>query len=84
MAEKSASDRIDISVPEVSGKEAAAATDLVEHLVEKYKISTVDADALFNAMVSIFIRGRMVYGDRQPTVCSLATFCSPQGGDEKN
>jgi hypothetical protein len=84
MAERDPSDRIDIKVPEVSGEEAADATDLVEHLVEKYKISTVDADALFNAMVSIYIRGRMVYGDRQPTVCSLATFCGPQGGEEKN
>jgi hypothetical protein len=84
MTEREPSDRVDITVPEVSGKEAADATDLVEHLVEKYKISTVDADALFNAMVSIFIRGRMVYGDRQPAVCSLATSCSPQGGEEKN
>lgn len=63
-------EEISISVPKVSGQEVAEATDLVEHLVDKYGIPTVDADALFNAMVAIYIRQRDVYGDRQPSMCA--------------
>jgi hypothetical protein len=66
------SELVSIKVPEVSGEEVLAASDLVEQLVEKYKISAVDTDALFNAMVSIFVRDRIVYGDRKPNVCSLS------------
>jgi len=70
-----------ITVPEVGGTAAAEATDLLEHLVERYKISRVDADALFNACVAVYVRGRMVMGDRPPSRCSLADGC---GSDPNN
>jgi hypothetical protein len=72
MAHSESSSTVTIPVPSVSGEEAAAATDLVERLVDKYHLSADDTDALFGGMVAIFVRSRMVYGDRQPTVCSLA------------
>ena len=71
------SELVSIKVPEVSGDEVLAASELVEHLVEKYRISTLDVDALFNAMVSIFVRNRIVYGDRKPNVCSLSCNLDP-------
>jgi len=73
-----------ITVPNVSGTAAAAATDLVEEFVARYKIPAVDADALFSACVSIYVRGRMVHSDRPPSVCSLATFCSSDPPDSHN
>lgn len=71
------SEMVSIKVPEVSGEEVLAASELVEHLVEKYKISTLDVDALFNAMVSIFVRNRVIYGDRKPNICSLSCNLDP-------
>jgi len=72
MAEQPTKETVSIDVPEVSGPEVGAAVDMVEHLVEKYGISAVDADALFNGMVAIYIRQRVVFGDRAPATCSLA------------
>ena len=71
---------VTITVPQVDGTAAAEATDLLEHLVERYKISGVDADALFNACVAIYLRGRAALGDRPPSSCSLADGC----GDPNN
>jgi hypothetical protein len=73
-----------IRVHQVSGQEAAEATDLVEHLIEKYTLTPLDTDALFNAMVAIFIRARMIYGDRQPSSCSLSDVLGREPGSEKN
>jgi predicted nucleic acid-binding protein len=71
---------ISITVPEVDGQAAAEATDLMADLVERYKISGVDADALFNACVAIYVRGRVVTGDRAPTPhCSTAGDGSDMG-----
>jgi len=64
---------ITITVPAVDGAAVGDAMDLVEQVVERYEINPVDADALFNAMVAIYIRQRAVYGDRPPSVCSFAT-----------
>ena len=63
--------RVTIEVPRVSGDRAEESTELVERLVKQYGLSTRDTDALFNAMVAIYIRGRMVYGDREPGGCEL-------------
>lgn len=63
---------ISIDVPEVSGEEVGEAIDMVEQLVDKYGINPVDADALFNGMVAIYIRQRTVFRDREPSTCSLA------------
>lgn len=71
------SELVTIKVPEVSGEEVLAASELVEHLLEKYQISAVDTDALFNAMISIFVRNRVVYGDRKPNICSLSCNLDP-------
>ncbi len=71
------SELVSIKVPEVSGEEVLAASELVEHLVEKYRISATDTDALFNAMISIFVRNRIVYGDRKPSLCSLSCNLDP-------
>ena len=71
MADKK-SERVSIEVPAVSGEEVGNAIDLVEDLLRKYGIDAVDADALFNGMVAIYLRQRAVYGDRQPTQCSFA------------
>ncbi len=68
-------ERVTIEVPRVTGDQAGDCSELVERLVDKYDMSTADTDALFNAMVAIYIRGRMVYGDRQPSVCSLGAAC---------
>jgi hypothetical protein len=84
MSEQKPDEIVTITVPSVSGTDAATATDLVEDLVQRYEITAVDADALFNACVSIYVRGRMVYGDRPPSVCSLATFCSSEPPDDRN
>ena len=71
---------VTITVPQVDGTAAAEATDLLEHLVERYKISGEDADALFNACVAIYVRGRVVTGDRGPTPhCSAAGDGSDKG-----
>jgi len=70
MKERGTGETIMICVPGVGGDEVGQAIDLVEHLVEKYHISQVDADALFNSMVAIYVRQRAVYGDRQPATCS--------------
>ena len=81
--EENARDVVTISVPSVSGEEAAVATDLIEHLLEKYKISMVDADALTNAMAAIYIRGRIVHKDRPPSRCSFAG-CLAEDDAERN
>lgn len=71
---------VSITVPAVGGTEATEATDLVESLAEKYGISTRDTDALFNAMVAVYIRGRMVYGDRSPAMCSFGACVTGDDG----
>lgn len=63
---------VTITVPAVDGEEAARATDLMERLVERYQISRADADALFNACVAIYLRGRIALGDRASARCALA------------
>ncbi len=63
---------ITITVPNITGEEADKATDRVEQLVDQYTLSPADTDALFQAMVTVFIRGRMIYGDRKPSICSCA------------
>jgi hypothetical protein len=83
MPKTSPGGRTTIAVPEVSGEEAAQATDLVQSLVDRYGISTTDVDGLFNAMVAVYIRARMVHGDRQPTFCSLIT-CAPSDSDSRD
>ncbi len=71
---------LSINVPEVDGQAAAEATDLMADLLERYKISQKDADALFNACAAIYVRGRMVTGDRAPTPhCSAAGDGSDMG-----
>ncbi len=72
MTDRTSVETVSIHVPAVSGQEAASATDLVERLVEKYHLSADDADALFAAVATIFVRNRMVYGDRPPTGCAFA------------
>ena len=69
---------VQISVPEVSGEDAASAIDLVDDLIKRYSINRVDADALFNGMVAIYIRQRLAQGDRPPARCSFAEC----GGDD--
>ncbi len=71
---------ITITVPKITGEEADKATDLVEQLVDQYTLSPADTDALFQAMVTVFIRDRMIYGDRKPSVCSFAGM--HEGGSE--
>lgn len=61
-----------LEVPEVSGEEVTEATELVEGLTEKYKMSAKDTDIMFNAMVAIYIRNRIIYGDEGPKTCSSA------------
>jgi hypothetical protein len=78
MADDATQEKISIDVPAVTGEEAAEAIDLVEHLVEKYGITPVDADAIFNGMVAIYIRQRAVHGDRQPSYCPFGTSCEPE------
>ena len=72
MGQSTKKEIVSINVPDVGGAEVGAAIDMVEQLVEKYGISPVDADALFNGMVAIYIRQRVVFRDRAPAVCSLA------------
>jgi hypothetical protein len=55
----------------------------VEHLIEKYGISTVDADALFNGMVAIYVRMRMLHSDRPPAQC-LCAIPEGDGGADSN
>lgn len=72
MAEHATSETVSIDVPAVDGAQVGEAVDMVEQLVEKYGITPVDADALFNGMVAIYIRQRVVFRDRAPATCSLA------------
>lgn len=58
--------RITIEVPRVSGDRAEQASEMVERLVEQYSLGTRDTNDLFNAMVAIYIRGRMVHGLHEP------------------
>lgn len=74
--------QVTITVPEVSGAEVDEATDLVMQVVQKYGISDTDADALFNGMIAMFVRQRMVYGDRRPSVCS--SWACKAAGEETN
>ena len=74
-------DKTTITVPKVSGDQAEQSTELVEQMIKKYKMNQADAGALFQGMVAIYIRGRMVYGDRQPTFCSFGAACS---GEDAN
>lgn len=82
MSEKT-QEQVMLEMPKVSGEEAAEATDLVEHLLEKYKVNSVDADALFNAMVAVYIRNRIVYGDRKPDFCAAGALANALS-EEKN
>lgn len=84
MTDPSPDTTVTITVPSVSGTAAAAATDLIEELVARYTIAATDADALFEACVSVYVRGRMVQGDRPPSVCSLATSCSGDPRDPRS
>jgi hypothetical protein len=84
MPKSDPAETVTIAVPKVSGEEAAAATDLVEHLVEKYSLSTVDADTLFNAMVTIFVRGKIACGDQQPSRCSLGDLLADEQPKKNN
>ena len=61
--------KVSIMVPEVTSDEVDEATDLVEGIAARYKIPERDINALFNAMVTIFVRNRQVYGDRKPKIC---------------
>ena len=71
-----------ITVPSVSGEEAARAIDLVEELKAKHGLSTADLDQLFGAVVAIYIRERLVHGDRQPSYCGFAGLCGTEGGEQ--
>ena len=73
MEQKKEVERVSIDVPRVTGTQAEESSDLVERMTQKYALSEDDTNALFNAVVAIYIRGRMVYGDRQPSVCSFST-----------
>ena len=72
---------ITITVPRVTGEQVDQATDMVEQLIEKYSLSQADADALFESMVMVFIRTRMIYGDRKPSICSMAGM--EEGGSQE-
>lgn len=65
-----------ISVPAVSGEDAAQATDLVEEIASRYGISDADLDALFNAFVAIYLRKRIVHPDGMAPPCD----CPPAAG----
>ena len=69
-------ERVSIDVPKVTGSQAEESSDVLEQLVAKYQLSDEDSGALFNAIVALYIRGRMVYGDRQPSVCGVAAAYS--------
>jgi len=64
--------RISIEVPEVSSDEVNDATDLVESIAARYEIDEQDVNAMFNAMIAIYLRNRVVYGDREPKVCEAS------------
>jgi len=81
MENKKDAERVTIDVPHVSGSRAEESSELVERLVDQYGLSAQDTNSLFNAMVAIYIRGRMVFGDRQPSVCGFAAACHK---DESN
>lgn len=68
--------RVSIEVPEVSSDEVDEATDLVESIAAKYTMAERDINALFNAMVAIYVRNRLVYGDREPKVCGASCAVS--------
>ena len=74
-------ERVSIDVPRVTGSQAEESSELLEKLVAKYRLSDADSETLFNAVVALSIRGRMVYGDRQPGVCGVAAAL---GEDEVN
>jgi hypothetical protein len=61
--------KVSINVPEVTSDEVEEATELVETIADKYKMAEKDINAMFNAMVAIYVRNRTVYGDRKPTIC---------------
>lgn len=78
MSKEAAPDKIEITVPAVTGEDVASAVDMVDDLVKKYGISQVDADALFGAMVTMYVRERAIRGDSPPPpLCG----CGP-GPDE--
>lgn len=64
--------KVSIEVPEVSSDEVNEATDLVEKIAAKYEMDEQDVNAMFNAMIAIYLRNRVVYGDRQPKVCGAS------------
>ena len=45
---------------DISHQEAQNASDLVEILREKYTIEEEDLDILYNALVTVYVRGRIV------------------------
>ena len=73
---------VSITVPQVSGEQVDQATDRVEEIIDKYSMSQADADTLFESMVKVFIRTRMIYGDREPQICSMAAM--QEGGSREH
>ena len=67
-------ERVSIDVPKINGSQAEESSDVLDALVAKYKLTDEDSESLFNAIVALYIRGRMVYGDRQPTTCGVADY----------
>lgn len=82
MNESNSPEIVTITVPKVSGEEALAATDLVEEILRRNALSVADGDALFAAMVAIYIRTRMVYGDKKPEICSLSCATEEMTGED--
>ena len=64
--------KVSIEVPEVSSDEVNEATDLVESIAAKYEMDEKDVNVMFNAMIAIYLRNRIVYGDRGPKVCGAS------------
>ncbi len=69
--------QIQITVPSISGVEAAEAVDRVEEICARYGVRPADADALFSAMVTVYLRQVQTHGDRPPSACTLGTCGLP-------
>jgi hypothetical protein len=79
MSEKTTNEKT-ITVPAVTGEEAAAATDRIEQLATKYGISDADLDALFGACAAVYVRNRIVYADGRAPACACAPASDADDG----